>query len=59
MILFAKPIDVIVKLNLFEKTVSPPPKVILYLSCSWASDLLIFTIFNFEKYFLFPDAEIK
>ena len=51
--------EVIVKLNLFEKTVSPPLKNILYLFCSWLSDLLTFDKFNLEKLFLLPDPEIK
>ena len=57
--LLAKPIEVIVKLNLLEKTVSPPLKNILYLFCSWLSDLLIFDKFNLEKLFLLPEPEIK
>ena len=56
---FVKPIDVIVKLSLLEKTVSPPPNNILYLFCSVVSDLLIFDKFFLEKLFLLPEAEIK
>ena len=48
-ILFEKPIDVIVKLNLFEKTVSPPHKKISYLFCSSFKDFVIFVKFIAEN----------
>ena len=51
--------EIIVKLNLFEKTVSPPPKEILYLFCSSLSALLILDKLNLEKLFLLPDRRNK
>ena len=59
MILFEKPIDVIVKLNLFEKTVSPPLKKYYIYFVLDLRDLVIFDKFNLEKLFLLPDPEIK
>ena len=47
------------QLNFLEKTVSPPPRKILYFFCSWFKDFDIFDKFNLEKLFLFPDPEIK
>ena len=54
-----KPIEVIVKLNLFEKTVSPPLRYILYFFCSEFNALRIFNKFDLEKVFLSPEPEIK
>ena len=58
-ILEEKPIEVIVKLNLSEVTVSPPHSRMLYLFCSFLSDLEILSKFEGEKDFLSPDPAIK
>ena len=51
--------EVIVKLNLFEKTVSPPHKKILYLFCSCFKDFEIIFKLDGENDFLLPDPDIK
>ena len=48
-----------VKLSLFDQTVSPPDKKILNFFCSCFKDLEIFIKFDGEKDLLFPDPEIK
>ena len=53
------PMETIVKLNLFEKTVSPPQRKIENFFCSWWRDFEIFLIFFFENFFLLPEPEIK
>ena len=56
----AKPIDVIVKLNLFEKTVSPPLReYFIFYFVLHLSDLVIFDKLDLEKFFLLPDPDIK
>ena len=56
-ILLEKPIDVTEKLNLFDFTVSPPPKIILYFLCSSLSDLIIFDKLVLVKALRLPEPD--
>ena len=47
------------KLNLFEKVVSPPHKAMLNLFCSDLSDFEILYKLFFLNVFLLPEPEIK
>ena len=58
-IFFEKPIEVIVKLNLLEKTVSPPHSIKLYFFCSLFNDLETLAKFDCENVLLLPDPDIK
>ena len=58
-IFFEYPIDVIEKLSLFEKVVSPPHKKIPYFFCSCFNEFDIFYKFFFENVFLFPLPDTK